>query len=140
MGQINTSRVILGGLLAGLVINIGESILNQPILGAQWEVAMEAMGQPPVGGSAIAIFVVGGFILGIAMIWLYAAIRPRLGAGVKTAACAGSLVWFFAYLYPSAGFLAMGIFPANLIVTSVMWGFFELPLAGVIGAWLYKEE
>ena len=140
MSQINMGRVALGGLLAGLIINIGEFVLNEPILGAQWASAMEEMGHSAPGGSAIAIFVVGGFILGIAMIWLYAAIRPRLGAGPKTAACAGSLVWFFAYLYPSSGALAMGLFPANLIVTSVMWGFFELPIAAVIGAWLYKEE
>ena len=140
MGQISMGRVALGGLLAGLIINIGEFVLNEPILGAQWAAAMEALGGSAPGGSAIAIFVVGGFILGISMIWLYAAIRPRLGAGPKTAACAGLLVWFFAYLYPSAGFLVMGILPANLIVTSVMWGFFELPIAGVIGAWLYKEE
>ena len=140
MGQINMGRVVLGGLLAGLVINIGEFVLNEPILGAQWVTAMEAMGRSAPGGSAIATFVVGGFILGIAMIWTYAAIRPRQGAGVKTAVCAGLLVWFFAYLYPSSGFLVMKLFPANLIVTSVMWGFFELPIAAVIGAWLYKED
>ncbi len=140
MGQINMGRVALGGLLAGLVLNIGEFILNEPILGAQWASAMEALGRPPIGGSAIAIFVVGSFILGIAMIWTYAAIRPRQGPGVKTAVCAGLLVWFFAYLYPSTGLLATGLFPANLIVTSVMWGFFELPIAAVIGAWLYKED
>ena len=140
MSQINMGRVILGGLLAGLIINIGEFVLNEPILGAQWATAMEALGRPPVEGGAIAIFVVGAFILGIAMIWTYAAIRPRQGAGAKTAVCAGLLVWFFAYLYPSCGLLVMGILPANLIVTTVMWGFFELPLAAVIGAWLYKEE
>ena len=33
MGKINMTRVILGGLLAGLVINIGEFILNDTILG-----------------------------------------------------------------------------------------------------------
>jgi hypothetical protein len=133
-------RVVFGGLLAGLIINIGEFVLNELVLGAQWAAAVQALGRPPIGGSAIAIFVVGGFILGIAMIWTYAAIRPRQGAGPKTAVCAGLLVWFFAYLYPSSTVLVMGLLPANLIVTSVMWGFFELPIAAVIGAWLYKEE
>ena len=28
MGRINVGRVVLGGLLAGLVINISESLLN----------------------------------------------------------------------------------------------------------------
>ncbi len=35
MGKINMARVILGGLLAGLIINVGEFVLNEPILGEQ---------------------------------------------------------------------------------------------------------
>ncbi|PYS33051.1 MAG: hypothetical protein DMG14_32725 [Acidobacteria bacterium] len=38
MPRINVKGVIIGGLLAGLIINIGESILNIPVLGAQLEV------------------------------------------------------------------------------------------------------
>ena len=133
-------RVILGGLLAGLVMNIGEFVLNEPILGAQWETAMGALNLPAPAGSAIAIFVIGGFILGIAMVWTYAAIRPRMGAGPKTAICAGLLVWFFSYLWPSSGYLAMGLFPANLVMIAVVWGLIELPLAAVAGAWLYQES
>jgi hypothetical protein len=121
-------------------MNIGEFVLNEPILGAQWEAAMAALNLSAPAGSAIAIFVVAGFILGIAMVWTYAAIRPRMGAGPKTAICAGLLVWFFVYLWPSSGFLAMGIFPANLVLISVVWGFFEVPIAAVAGAWLYQES
>ena len=33
MGKINFMRVLLGGLLAGVVINIGEGVLNEAILG-----------------------------------------------------------------------------------------------------------
>jgi hypothetical protein len=137
---INMGRVILGGLLAGLVINIGEFVLNEPILGAEWAAAMEALNRPPVGGSAIALFVLMGFLLGIVMVWTYAAIRPRMGKGPKTAACAGLLVWFFVYLYGSVGYLAMELFPASLIIIGLIWGLIELPIAAVVGAWLYKEE
>ena len=132
-------RVILGGLAAGLVLNIGEFILNEPILGERWRAAMTTLNREAIGGSAIAIFVVGAFLLGIAMIWTYAAIRPRLGAGPRTAVCAGLLVWFFSYLYPSAGFIALDLFPTDLILIGIVWGFFELPIAAVAGAWLYKE-
>lgn len=47
MSGINIGRVVLGGLLAGLVLNIGESILNVPILGAQMDAAMESLGLAP---------------------------------------------------------------------------------------------
>ena len=35
MDNINFGRVILGGLVAGLVLNVGEFVLNDFILGAQ---------------------------------------------------------------------------------------------------------
>ena len=139
MAKINMGRVILGGLVAGLVLNIGEFILNEPILGDRLTAAMTTLNREAIGGSAIAIFMVAAFLLGIAMIWTYAAIRPRLGAGPRTAVCAGLLVWFFSYLYPAAGFMAMDLFPANLLLIGVVWGSVELPIAAVAGAWLYQE-
>ncbi|MDA2938274.1 hypothetical protein MYX75_08440 [Acidobacteria bacterium AH-259-A15] len=140
MGKINLGRVILGGLLAGLILNVGEFILNEPILGRDWAAAMEALNQPPVGGSAIAWFVVMGFVLGMVLIWLYAAIRPRFGAGPKSAVIAGLAAWFFAYLYSAVGMGAMGLFPNRLLLIGIVWGLFELPIATLAGAWLYKEE
>jgi len=139
MGKINLGRVILGGLVAGLIINIGEFVLNEPILGQQWIAAMESLNRSPIGNNAIAVFVVGAFILGITMIWTYAAMRPRMGAGPSTAICAGLLVWFFVYLYPAPGLIAMDLFPRNLLLLTVVWGFFELPIAALAGAWLYQE-
>lgn len=139
MGSINWSRVIAGGLVAGLILNIGEYLLNEPILGEEWAAAMAALNAQPVGGAAIAWFLVLGFLLGIAMIWLYAAIRPRLGAGPKTAICAGLTVWFFAYFWSSMGILVMGLFPSSLIWISLVWGLVELPVAALLGAYLYQE-
>jgi hypothetical protein len=38
-----------------------------------------------------------GFVVGIAAIWLYAAIRPRYGPGAATALRAGFAVWLFVH-------------------------------------------
>lgn len=140
MRKINVGRVILGGLLAGLVINIGEFVLNGVILKADWDAAMKDLGKQPIGDQAIAYFVVGGFLLGIAILYLYAGIRPRFGASPKTALCAGLMAWFFASFYVTLGFWSMGIFPTRLLLIGCAWGLVELPLATVVGAWLYKEE
>ena len=139
MGRINTARVVLGGLLAGLVINISEYILNEPVLGQQMTEQLARLNLPPVSGSAIGTFVIMGFALGIVLVWLYAAIRPRYGAGPKTAICAALVVWFLAYFYSSVMFGALGIAPTNLLVIGSVWGLVELIVAGVAGAWLYKE-
>ncbi len=139
MGRINTGRVILGGLVAGLVINIGESILNIPILGAESDAAMQALGVEPVGGSDIAVFVVMGFLLGLLAVWLYAAMRPRFGPGPKTAVIAGLVVFVLGVVFPSIGYGMLGLFPARLLVIANVWDLFEIPIASVAGAWLYKE-
>lgn len=140
MGKINIGRVILGGLLAGLIINILEFIVNEPILGNQWKQAMEALNRPEMGTGSMIYYVIISFALGIAMIWLYAAIRPRYGAGPKTAIWAGIAVWFFAYFSGFVGMSIMGLFPGKLVLIAEVWGFFELIIASVIGAWVYKEE
>ena len=95
MGRINAGRVILGGLLAGLVINLGETVLNLVVVAQAMEDSLRARNLPPLGGGPIAGFVILAFFVGIATVWLYAAIRPRFGPGVRTAAIAGLVVWFF---------------------------------------------
>ena len=44
MGQINLGRVVIGGLLAGLIINIGEFILNGLLLEEQIESLLTVVG------------------------------------------------------------------------------------------------
>ncbi len=140
MENINVGRVVLGGLLAGLILNIGEFILNEPILGKEWASTMESMNRPAISSGAIVCFVLMTFVLGIFTVCLYAAIRPRFGPGPKTAILAGLSVWFLTALWPAVGFAAMGLFPLRLLVIGIVWGFFELPLAALAGAWLYREE
>ena len=132
-------RVVLGGLLAGLIINISEAILNMRVLGKQMEEAMASHNFPAFSDTMIIWFIIFGFLLGIASVWLYAGIRPRYNPGSKTAIIAGIAVWFFAYFYPGIGFIVMGWFPLNMMLISLVWGFFEVIIAIQAGAWLYKE-
>jgi hypothetical protein len=140
MGKINLARVIIGGLLAGLIINIGEFILNDVILKQRWADAAKLHNLPSMGTKEMVYFVLLSFAIGLVMIWVYAAIRPRFGAGPKTAICAGLIVWALAYLIPSAGEVVMQMLPRRLLFYGTLWGLFELPIAGLVGAWLYKEQ
>jgi hypothetical protein len=139
MSGINTRGVIVGGLVAGLIINISEAILNMPVLGAEMETALRALNLPAIGGSAIGVFVVMSFLVGIALVWLYAAIRPRFGPGPKTALIAAAFVWFLGYFYPSVGFGVMGFLPWRLLNIALIWGVVEVVVAALVGARLYTE-
>lgn len=133
-------RVLLGGLAAGLVINIGEYVLNDMVVAADMTAFLAKIGIADPGGSAIAWFVAFAFVLGIVMTWLYAAIRPRFGPGPKTALYAGLTVWFLAALYPTSFFLVLGMMPAGALVTGIIWELVEMPLAAIVGAWVYTES
>jgi hypothetical protein len=138
VGNINLSRVILGGLVAGLVLNIGEFILNTYVIGEQSAAAMARLGLPAIGPQQIVWFVVFGFLYGIWLVWVYAAIRPRFGAGVRTAIIAGIALWVGGAISAISTVIA-GIQPTSLAVTAIVWGLFELPIAAIAGGWLYKE-
>ncbi len=139
MKRINFGRVILGGLLAGVVMNISEYVLNDIVLKSEMEAGMKALGKTmPQGGSTIAVWMILGFAMGIASVWLYAAIRPRFGAGPGTAARAGVVVWFFGSLVCTVIMVNLGLFPFNAL--PVVWELVQMIVATVIGAWLYKEE
>ncbi len=136
---MNYGRILLGGLGAGLVLNIGEFLLNGVLLARQMEEFFSRCGLTPPGGSALAILVVITFFMGIFIVFVYAAIRPRYGPGPKTAFCAGLIAWFCVYFYNSAVAAALGFVPLNLFAIALVWGLAEYILGALVGAWLYKE-
>ena len=139
MSRINLGRVAIGGLLAGLIINFGEFILNGVLLFEQMNAAMAALNKPPVDRQHD--HVVRAVLLrpGVHAVWTYAAIRPRFGAGVKTAICASTLVWGLAYLYPNLFMIIIDFFPRDMMVMVTVWGLIEIIVAGIAGAWAYTE-
>lgn len=139
MSRINFTKVIVGGLLAGLIINIGEFIFNGVLFADEMNQAMAALNRPPVANNMVVWFLLFAFGLGVTLVWLYAAIRPRFGPGVRTAVCASLTVWGLAYLYPTLFFIVMQLFPTRMLVIGTVWGLFEVVIAGVAGAWAYTE-
>lgn len=140
MSTMNTGRVILGGLVAGVVIDISEYLLNGVVLAKAMTDALSRLNLPPISTNQIAVFLVLGFALGIATIWTYAAIRPRYGPGPKTALCAGALVWFLACVYPGIFMIVTSMFPTQMMLIGFVWGLVELLVAAVAGAAVYQEE
>jgi hypothetical protein len=139
MKGINLGRVIIGGLVAGVLINISEFLLNTVVLKSDMEAGMKALGKTvPQSGGTIAVWMILGFVMGIASVWLYAAIRPRYGAGPGTAVRAGVVVWFFGSLVCTVVIVNMGLFPFNAL--GVVWELAQAIIATILGASLYKEE
>jgi hypothetical protein len=139
VGKINWGGVVLGGLVAGVVLNVIDYAVYGVWLQPDLAAAMQALGKPPVGGSAIAMFVVLDFLYGVGLVWLYAAIRPRFGAGPKTAVLAGLALWVFIGLLQALQQAPMGFMPQRIALIGVIVALIDLPLAGAVGAYFYKE-
>jgi hypothetical protein len=140
MAQINWMRVVLGGLLAGVVIDAFEFVLNNVLLQKQWADAMRALGRPEqLAAGPMTTFVVWGFLVGIFAVWFYAAIRTHYGAGLRTALIAGLAVWFLGYLLASAPPLALHLFPRRLMLIGIAVGLVEVVVGTIAGAWLYRD-
>ena len=124
---MNMSGIIKGGLVAGLLINVSEYVLNMMVIPV-----------PEGAGGSIGFWVVYAFVMGLLTAYLYALIRPRCGAGPKTGVCAGLLVWALHTLLPAGGMWNMGMAPDGLPLMLV-WTGVELALAGVLAGMLYSE-
>ena len=141
MERINWKRVILGGLVAGVVINTPELILHGPILGEKWKAIVTDLGRPlDTSATALALIIALNLLDGIVAVWLYAGLQPRYGPGVKTAIAAGFAVWLVGWLVPTLAAIPLNIFPLWVFFVVPGAGLLELCLGTALGARLYRES
>jgi hypothetical protein len=139
MKGINPGRVMSGGLCAGVLLALGETLLNQAVSAKYW--AALSMGQT---ASSYAIWksaaMIGVLILyGVVLIWIYAAIRPRFGPGPRTAIIAGLTLWAIGWGLLGVSLSVAGTITPRIAMFSAIWGIVEVPVAALAGAWIYRE-
>jgi len=139
---INSGKVVSGGLLAGLVFNVFDILWNYTLLADDMKEMIDRMRLDPAlmtDFSKAIPWIVVDFVLGVLVVWTYAAMRPRFGAGAKTAILAGLVPYVSvgAVLY---GFTAMGVFTMGMFVKSSALTLVSMSIGSVAGAWAYKEN
>jgi len=140
MGKINVGRLILGGIVAGIAIDLVDYFVDGVWLGPRWTDGMALLGKTGFSSVQLIWFNVLGLLTGIAAIWVYAAIRPRFGAGVKTAFYAGLVVWILSTLFPNFGFMyAAKLFSNHLTLYTTLGGLVEVLFGTIAGASVYRE-
>ncbi len=141
MTRINGGRVIAGGLLAGLVMNLVDAAVNGIVLAERWNAETMALNprlMQQAGTTSVAGWVLVDFLTGIVIVWLYAAMRPRFGEGPSTALRAGLAVWVVAQaIYLSYAF--NGLFSWGLIGASTAARLVAAVAGAYAGGWLYRE-
>lgn len=140
---IDTSKVVVGGLVAGLVANVvgfvGFGMLLAPRMEAEAAAVAPALQGRGMEGTAIATQVIATFILGFLLVWLYAAMRARFGPGPRTAVYAALVVWLCGFLFHLDWLLVGMMTPATYAMASLA-ALVQVVAAAMAGSMLYKES
>jgi uncharacterized membrane protein HdeD (DUF308 family) len=140
MSRINVSRVIIGGLAAGVTANALDFVINKYLLAAEATEMIQRLNLKPdqVEGSVVA-WIVADFVYGMILVFTYAAMRPRFGPGPKTAMIAAISYWL-AFTAVFGGLMAMGIYTQQAYIKTSALTVVSSIVPALVGAWLYKED
>jgi len=139
--QTNVKSLLLGGVAAAIVLNAGDWVTNNYLIADLWRHFAQthnAVTENMNGIGPVIQFAAIDTLLGFLLVWVYAAIRPRLGPGPGTAIIA-TFVVFGAETLELATFGGW-LIPWDLLVRTSALTLVSMLLAGWAGAWVYKEE
>jgi hypothetical protein len=138
--RINLPRVLIGGILGGLIINIGEWFLNFVIV-VDFSREFFAKHNVPLPEAGALIPGIGmNFLLGVVIALGYASIRPRFGGGPRSALIFALFAWFLVYVYPGVFNMILFSIPLKQTLIAFGWSLFEYVLAALVSAAIYKEN
>lgn len=143
MGTINVRKLLVGGLIAGVVLSVIDVAMYGAVLKAPMAVAWKSVGRPTMTDTQrdleVPLSITLDFVAGFFLIWLYAAIRPRFGAGLSTALKAGLAAWFLVSVL-CAALTTQGVMPLGVMIITIVVLFVEYIIASVIGSKVYTED
>jgi len=139
MSAVSWSRLLLGGLLAGLIILISGLVLAHLVLGPVYVTAF--LSHMPYGASAWTLVAHTGLrlLLGLVAVFIYVGFRPRFGPGPRTALIAAATLFLSVYLPMAFLLYDFGILSGWRLAVAWPWGLAEIACATLAGAWLYRE-
>ena len=138
---MNWKRIIAGGLAAGVLIDLVEGGLSGALFGGQFQSELATRGLDlKVGPFGATFFTLWGFVLGFVSVCLYAAVRPRLGPGPRTALAVAIAVWLVSGVLPHLRDATLGILSLNLSLKFILLQLVWQIAATLLGAFIYRER
>jgi hypothetical protein len=140
--KINVGRVLLGGIVAGILLFLADGVIHEKLLHEHWMAAMKAAGRSVEAeehGSDMLYFAAFELLRGLAIAWIYAVMRAQCGPGPKTAICATLAVWAIMFPIFFLQEVPLGFYSTTLLT---LWSLYEIVpsvVAGLIAGALYKD-
>jgi len=139
---MNIKKVGLGGLFAGLILII-VNVLAQLLLAERaqremYAVIPDAAERLAIGAAALSAGIFMKIVIGIILAWLYAALRPRFGSGVRTAAIVTLIVWVLGGIF-SSDLMFLGMMSGLTYFTIEVFQLLGLIFGTLVCAWIYTK-
>jgi len=139
MGKINYARVVLGAIVAGVFYFLTDGVIHT-VLGPYHLAAIAGAGKALQGSSTDYIyFAVYDLVKGLVALLIYAGIRPRFGAGIKTAVWAGLVTWLACIVAPTIAAMPFPFYERAYFYKLMALSIIAVVLGAIIGAAIYKE-
>jgi hypothetical protein len=139
MAGINARRVILGGLIAGLVANIFDYGITTLVMAEEFsEMLAKVNVSETASRSWVPVFAAADFLWGFLLVFTYAAIRPRFGPGWRTAAVGAFILWLSLAL-ALVILLALGLHTPQSYFKSAALYLVSALVSSIAGAAMYQE-
>ena len=143
MKRINYGRVLLGGILAGVLMFMADGFIHSKLLHEHWMAAMKAAGRSVEAeehGSDMLYFAAFELLRGLAVAGLYSVFRTHCGPGPKTAVCAALFLWAVMFPIFFLQEIPLGFYSTTLVG---LWSLYEVVpsvIAGLVAGALYKDS
>jgi hypothetical protein len=137
---MNRKRIVIGGVVAGLVLFVLEGIATAVFLTDRYRSLAQAgvyNENPRLPFYPVWVLVALGIGLGLA--WLYASVRPRLGPGPGTAALLGLVVGLMIYTPGSVATFAWTHEGGFVALVRLVAGSIGSVIAALVAGAIYRE-
>ena len=135
MTPVSWPRVLLSGMIAGIVINSSEYLLDSFVFVKQWEEAIKTLNKQYFSmATIIASLQILGFAAGIITLRRYAA-----KSGSKKPLPAALFGWILTYAPFCVALIVLKLIPVPLAVIVAASGLIELVGGASLGCWIFEE-
>jgi len=143
LNEIRFNRLVFAGFLTFLsflmVEWVVERLIGRALIGDYLAVWHQTLAVPDWDITNILLNLFIALVNTTILMWLYAALRPMFGVGVKTALVTSFfLIVFMAVFY--VNMINLGVYPWEIGLLETIYLLIELPLAMIVGARFYEAD
>lgn len=128
--------MLLGGLVTGLIVLVGELALNLAVMGEQMAMLLKRFALPQPTPWVMTQAIARLLLLGMIAVWLASMLARALGDPHRGAFIAGLCIWTLSWAMVQWALVNTGFLTASIAVVNVAWGLVEAPLATWAGFWV----